>query len=171
MRDEKSLEFAESELLNERKNWLHSLKIERGLSKLTLEAYERDTRQFLAFLMYHFGNKIGLGSLHQLAPSDLRAFIFERRRYGIDNHSLKRSLSGIRSFLRYLKKHGLVNAADVLGMKTLKKSKHLPRPLSETQALNLVCYNLDFHLHSWVNARDLSILHLLYGCGLRISEA
>ncbi|MBY7649905.1 MAG: recombinase XerC [Candidatus Liberibacter europaeus] len=166
-------EIVAVELLKECQNWLDSLKIDKGVSKLTLQSYERDIRQFFTFMaFYNDVNKVDLQTIYKLAYTDIRAFIFKRRQHGVDNRSLKRSLSGIKSFLKYLKKHNIIDSTDIINMRILKKSNYLPKPISEKQALDLVNHKLD-NISSnscWVDARDSAILHLLYGCGLRISE-
>lgn len=92
-------EIVTTELLEERQNWLNSLKVEHGLSKLTLQSYERDMRQFLTFMAFYTGEKIDLQAIRQLLYTDIRAFVSKRRLHGIENRSLTRSLSGIRSIL------------------------------------------------------------------------
>ncbi|KJZ81317.1 Integrase/recombinase (XerC/CodV family) [Candidatus Liberibacter solanacearum] len=164
-------EIVTTELLEERQNWLNSLKVEHGLSKLTLQSYERDMRQFLTFMAFYTGEKIDLQAMRQLLYTDIRAFVSKRRLHGIENRSLTRSLSGIRSFLKYLKKRQITGEENILNMKNLKKSNSLPKPLSEKQVLNLINYDINTHNDTkWINARNSAILYLLYGCGLRISE-
>ncbi|AHA27870.1 tyrosine recombinase XerC [Candidatus Liberibacter americanus] len=157
-------------LLDKHKNWLEYLRIEKGLSKTTLNAYERDTRQFFAFIsFYNNGNAVDFQTIRKLIYADIRAFIAKRRQNNIENQSIQRSISGIKSFFKYLKKNNIADLTNIIDMKSLKKSIRLPKPLSEKQAIKLMNYNLNSHC--WLKARNSAILYLLYGCGLRISEA
>lgn len=163
--------IAAPDLVAERRKWLQSLTSERRLSDNTLDAYERDTRQFLTFLTAHLGGPARLDDIHTLRPADLRAFLAARRREGSGARSLGRHLSGLRSFLRYLERKGLVNAAAAGAIRAPKQPKSLPKPLTDRQALNLVTTDAQLQEEPWVAARDAAVLTLLYGCGLRISEA
>ena len=163
--------IAAPELLEKRREWLASLSDERRLSENTFTAYERDTRQFLKFLTGHLAEPARLSDIHTLRPADLRAFLAARRREGSGNRSLGRHLAGLRSFLRYLERKGLVNAAGASAIRTPKQPKSLPKPLSDTQAITVVGSDAQLHETPWIAARDAAVLTLLYACGLRISEA
>lgn len=163
--------IAAPELLEKRREWMESLSDERRLSENTLNAYERDTRQFLKFLTGHLAEPARLSDIHTLRPADLRAFLAARRREGSGNRSLGRHLAGIRSFLRFLERKGLVNAAGASAIRTPKQPKSLPKPLSDTQAIAVVGQDAQLHEEPWIAARDAAVLTLLYACGLRISEA
>lgn len=165
------LTFADPDLLTERTRWLEALAGERRLSENTLEAYERDTRQFLTFLTGHIGGPAAISDIRELRPADLRAFLAHRRKQGSGPRSLGRHLAGLRSFLRYLEKRGLVNAAGAGAIRSPKQPKSLPKPLSGSQALTVVSNEAQMHEEPWIAARNAAVLTLLYGCGLRISEA
>ena len=163
--------MAHPQLLDERQKWLDALRGERRLSAHTLEAYERDTRQFLFFLTGHLGGPTTLKDIQALRPADFRAFLANRRKDGAGARSLGRNLAGLRSLLRYLEKKGLVNAAGAGAVRSPKQPKSLPKPLSDSQAINVVSDEAQLHEEPWIAARDAAVLTLLYGCGLRISEA
>ncbi|CAN7516239.1 tyrosine recombinase XerC [Neorhizobium sp. LjRoot104] len=163
--------IAAPDLLEKRREWLESLTGERRLSGNTLDAYERDTRQFLTFLTGHLAGPARISDIHTLRPADLRAFLAARRREGSGARSLGRHLAGLRSFLRYLERKGLVNAAAAGAIRAPKQPKSLPKPLTDRQALNLVTTGAQLQEEPWIAARDAAVLTLLYGCGLRISEA
>ncbi len=163
--------IAAPDLIAERQLWLENLQHERRLSVLTVDAYERDTRQFLQFLTGHLGGPARIEDIHTLRPADLRAFLANRRREGDGARSLGRHMAGIRSFLRFLEKKGLVNAAGAGAVRAPKQPKSLPKPLLPEQALNVIQAGADLQDEPWVGARDAAVLALLYGCGLRISEA
>ncbi|MCK8781275.1 tyrosine recombinase XerC [Rhizobium sp. NTR19] len=163
--------IAAPDVVAKRHEWLQSLAGERRLSDNTLQAYERDTRQFLTFLTRHLGEPPKLEDIHTLRPADLRAFLAARRREGSGARSLGRHLAGLRSFLRYLERKGLVNAAAAGAIRAPRQPKSLPKPLTDNQALTLVTKDAQLQEEPWIAARDAAVLSLLYGCGLRISEA
>ena len=165
------LTFAAPELLAERSAWLASIEGERRLADNTVEAYERDTRQFLTFLTSYVGHPASLKDVSALRPAELRAFLATRRKDGAGARSLGRHLAGLRSFLRFLEKKGLVNAAGATAMRAPKQPKSLPKPLTDKQALDITSSNAQLQEEPWIAARDAAVFSLLYGCGLRISEA
>lgn len=171
MTDDEFIVTARADLLRQEKAWLDNLSGERRLSDKTLEAYQRDLRQFLGFLTDHLGGAPGLSDIDALRPADMRAFLARRRQRGAGARTLARSLAGIRSFLRFLEKRGLANAAGINVMRAPKQPKSLPRPLSDQQAVAVTKSDEQTAMEPWVAARNAAVLTLLYGCGLRISEA
>ncbi|XAZ23209.1 tyrosine recombinase XerC [Sinorhizobium sp. B11] len=163
--------IADPHLMTERSAWLENLARERRLSGHTLDAYERDTRQFLTFMTGHLGGPTTLRDVEALRPADFRAFLAARRKEGSGARSVARNLAGIRSFLRHLEKKGLVNAAGASAVRSPKQPKSLPKPLSDKQAITAVSNESQLHDEPWIAARDAAVMMLLYGCGLRISEA
>lgn len=163
--------FADQTLLAERQAWLASLGEERRLSALTIDAYERDTRQFLLFLAGHSGGPAGLADVRDLRPADLRAFLASRRKDGVGARTLGRGLAGLRSFLRHLEKKGLANAAGSRAIRSPKQGKSLPKPLTAQQAIRVSSDEGQLAEEPWIAARNAAVLSLLYGSGLRISEA
>jgi integrase/recombinase XerC len=159
------------ELMAERQRWLCGLGEERRLSDKTVEAYERDTRQFLHFLTGHLSGPARLSDISALRPGDLRGFLASRRRDGAGARTLGRGLAGLRSFLRYLEKKGLANAAGASAVRSPKQPKSLPKPLTAADALMVVTSEAQLAEEPWIATRNAAVLTLLYGCGLRISEA
>lgn len=159
------------DLLAERQRWLQGLLQERRLSDNTVDAYERDTRQFLTFLTGHLAGPPRLSDISTLRPADLRGFLAQRRKGGAGARTLGRGLAGLRSFLRYLERNGLANAAGAAAIRSPKQPKSLPKPLTDREALNLVTQDAQLAEEPWVATRNAAVLTLLYGCGLRISEA
>jgi integrase/recombinase XerC len=162
---------AKPDLQAARENWLKMLGRERRLSTLTVEAYERDTRQFLQFLTGHCGGAPGIGDIANLRPADLRAYLAARRKDGVGARTLGRGLAGVRSMLRFLERKGLVNAAGAAALRAPKQPKSLPKPLTAPDARRVVSTEEQLAEEPWVAARDAAVLTLLYGSGLRISEA
>ncbi|MBV9395869.1 MAG: site-specific integrase, partial [Methylobacteriaceae bacterium] len=164
---------AAPDLTTEAAAWLAHLAGERRASPHTYEAYARDLRQFLHFLTEHLGEAPSLASLRQLTGADLRAFLASRRRGEIGSRSLLRSLAGIRSFARFLERQGKGKLDMFVAVRTPKLARALPKPLSVTGARGLseVESRAGEARPPWILARDAAVLALLYGSGLRISEA
>jgi len=162
---------ARPDLAAARAEWLASLARERRLAGLTVEAYERDTRQFMQFLTGHCGGAPGISDIAALRPADLRSFLAHRRNGGAGARTLGRGLAGIRSLLRFLEKHGLANAAGAAALRAPRQPKSLPKPLAAQDALRVVAAGEQLVEEPWIAARNAAVLTLLYGCGLRISEA
>jgi integrase/recombinase XerC len=153
--------------------WLLHLSAERGLSPKTLEAYGRDARGFLAFMAGHLGGPVSLGALEGLQPRDVRAFMAKRRGDGLDGRSIARALAAVRSFARFLERQGRGQMAAFAAVRTPKTGRRLPRPLpvAAARAVSSVEARAHDDVPDWVIARDTAVLALLYGSGLRISEA
>ena len=153
--------------------WLGYLGAERRMSAKTLDAYRRDVTQFLAFLAEHLGGAPALKELAKLAPQDVRAFMAARRAEGIGSRSLMRSLAGARSFARFLERNGKGKVGALSAVRAPKVPRSLPKPLGIASAKQMSDADLRAgeERPQWVLARDAAVLALLYGSGLRISEA
>jgi integrase/recombinase XerC len=153
--------------------WLRHLRAERNLSAKTIEAYQRDVAQFLHFLAEHLGGPPSLKDLSALQPADVRAFLAARRAKNIGSRSLMRALAGIRAFGRFLERSGKGRLAALAAVRGPKLGKTLPRPLPIDAAKRMADPTLAAgdNREVWIRARDAAVLGLLYGCGLRISEA
>jgi integrase/recombinase XerC len=153
--------------------WLSHLGAERRLSPKTLEAYRRDVLQFLQFLTEHLGGAPSLKELAALAPADVRAFLAARRADNIGSRSLMRALAGMRAFGRFLERNGKGRLGALAAVRAPKIGKTLPRPLPVDAAKSGAdpTFAAGDGRETWIHARDAAVLALLYGCGLRISEA
>ena len=154
--------------------WFAYLSTERQLAEKTQEAYGRDLKFFLGFLAYHMGGPAALKTLRDLAPRDFRAFLAARRADGVSSRSLARSLSAVRMFFRFLDRRGILKNDAVLAVHSPKLPHAVPKPLSVDAAASVTA-DTSAGVHpdapEWVIARDAAVLTLLYGSGLRISEA
>ena len=153
--------------------WLEHLVHERRVADNTLEAYQRDIEQFFEFLQGHLGATATLADLKALNPADFRAFLASRRRQGASSGTIARGLSSIRSLFGYLDKAGLVKSTALGAIRTPKLAHGIPKPLSVPEARELadMAEAEALATRTWVKARDAAIFLLLYGSGLRISEA
>ena len=150
--------------------WLDHLARDRGLSSLTLEAYGRDLQQFAQFLEAEWGRTPTLGDLRTLDARTIRAFMAARRKAGTAARSLARQMSALRAFHRWLDRDGLASNRALLTVSLPKVPHSVPKPLTIEKALAVSTDHPGADL-DWVTARDVAVLTLLYGSGLRISEA
>ena len=164
---------AAPDLVTQARAWLGRLASERRMSEKTVEAYGRDLRQFLSFLAQHHGEPPSLVTFEQLAPTDLRAFMAHRRREGVESRSLSRNLAGLRSFARHLERETCGRAAVFSAVRSPKIARRLPKPIGIEAAKVMADAGtrVGEDRADWVLARDAAVLTLLYGAGLRISEA
>lgn len=150
--------------------WLAHLTSERGQSAATHDAYARDVRQFLGFLKKHNEHPPCLGDLARLDAKTIRAFLASRRKAGAVSRSLSRTLSALRMFFRWLEREDVLENRAIQTIALPKIPHSVPKPLNVDAAAAVVTPSLPGAL-DWIAARDAAVLLLLYGCGLRISEA
>jgi integrase/recombinase XerC len=153
-----------------KREWLASLAHERRASPHTLRAYGDDVARFLGFLTEHLGGAVNDRALAKLVPADIRAFITVRRQAGLGGKGVQRALAAIRSFFRHLARENILESAAARNVRTPRIRRGLPRPLSESDAARAIEVAGE-HGIEWIAARDTALLTLLYGTGLRISEA
>ena len=151
--------------------WLAHLALERGYTAATLDAYERDLRQFMGFLSYDLGHEPCLGDLARLDVKAFRRLMAARRRAGATSRSLARSLSALRTFFRWLEHTGHVASRAVHQVARPRIPHSVPKPLTVAKAASVVEAGAATGAEEWIEARDTAVLLLLYGSGLRISEA
>jgi integrase/recombinase XerC len=153
--------------------WLSHLRAERRLSPKTLEAYARDVRQCLMFLSAHWGAQVALPRFAALEASDVRAFMASRRADDIGGRSLMRALAGLRSFARFLEQEGKGKVGALSAIRAPKVGKSLPKPIHMAAAKRFTeaGERAGENREPWIWARDAAVMALLYGSGLRISEA
>ena len=167
------LDSADESIAREMARWLAHLRAERRLSPKTVEAYGRDLRQCLDFLCAHWGARVTLKRFSQLQAQDVRAFMAMRRADDIASRSLMRTLAGLRSFGRFLEREGKGKVGALSAIRAPKVGKTLPKPLPVAAAKRLA--DADERAgetrETWILARDAAVMALLYGSGLRISEA
>lgn len=151
-------------------NWLDYLAKNRGYSKHTLKAYLTDLYYFLHFVTSHFGQTIAVATLEQLTLSDFRSWLAQRKNTEHKTSSNARAISVLRSFFRYLIKNAELTNQAIFSVHVVDKHKPLPKALSVDASL-LAANTVTAMFPDWTGLRDYAMLLLLYGSGLRISEA
>jgi integrase/recombinase XerC len=154
--------------------WIAYLAYERRASPLTLQAYRDDLEAFLAFMEIHRGERLTLAVLSDISAAEVRAYMAHRRggETPLSTRSLSRHLSAIRSFFGWIDRRLEVANPHLALVRGPRVKPSQPRPVSEDQARGLIAEaEGDVEREPWETARDAAVLTLLYGCGLRISEA
>ncbi|MGE0697797.1 MAG: tyrosine recombinase XerC [Hyphomicrobiaceae bacterium] len=162
--------FAAPDLATCVRDWLDRLVVERGASAATIVAYDRDMTQFLRWLGADLSRTPSLADISSLDMRAFRRFMAARRRDGLDGRSLARTMSALRGFYRFLEKEEVAASRALFSVAMPKVPRGVPKPLTREKAAALVADDMTAAL-DWVAARDLAVLLLLYGSGLRISEA
>ncbi|MBT8457004.1 MAG: tyrosine recombinase XerC [Rhodobacteraceae bacterium] len=151
--------------------WLDSLGAVRGRSENTRVAYQADVRGFLSFLQGHQGDSFGPAAIGRLTQSDMRAWMAHERGRGVSARSLARAVSSVKSFTRWLAERDGFDPTTVLSTRSPGFGRKLPRPLAEDAASAMIDRVELQASEPWIAARDAAVVTVLYGCGLRISEA
>jgi len=139
----------------------------RRMSPHSVRAYYATADRLAGFLQLHWGNDVTRVTLHKISSADMRAFLSDRRGDGLTNRSTARELSAARHFLRF----ALGDDVTLPVMKGPRVQRSLPRPINPDDVLALADDVAENAQDGWVGARDWALLLLLYGSGLRVSEA
>lgn len=152
--------------------WIQWLEKERRLSPLTIPIYRRVLLQFFTFFGEHLGGDLTLKSLEQLKAQDFRAWLaYLTHTQNYSKSSIIRALAVIRSFYLFLDRRSYAHNPIVKTIRSPKKPASVPRALSQEEAKELVSHADSLESTAWVGKRSIALFSLLYGCGLRISEA
>ncbi len=152
------------------RTYFEHLQHERALADLTLTAYARDLRQFMEWLHNSLAHPIAATDIQAISVKTIRGFLAHRRKAGLENRSLARSLSALRTFFRWLEASELLKNRSARSVATPKVGHSIPKPLTIQAARSVVDGGVAVEL-DWIIARDTAVLLLLYGSGLRVSEA
>ncbi|MDC9822133.1 tyrosine recombinase XerC [Devosia sp. ZB163] len=152
-------------------SWQRDLGAVRRLAPKTLEAYLSDLGQFVTFLSAHTGGEVSLATLKELRAADIRAFLAARRGDDIGPRSLARGLSAIKSFFGFLEREGVLATEALNTVRMPKQPRSLPKALTVLEAKATIRTTDELEDKPWVAARDMAVISLCYGAGLRISEA
>ena len=151
-------------------DWHTHLRHDRGLAEKSIEAYGRDLRQMLAWLNARNERASEVADIVALDAKTARAFLASRRRAGLENRSMARAMSSLRMFFRWLEERDVLKNRTFRLVQSPKVPHSVPKPLTVERAAAVVDGGMAADL-DWVAARDSAVLLLLYGSGLRLSEA
>lgn len=151
--------------------WLASLSAVGGKAEKTVTAYRQDVSGFLHFMSEHIGAASSKNMLARVDLKDMRSWMAHARRSGLSPRSLARALSAVKTFYRYMGEVIDLPVTAVLATRAPKFEKPLPRPVTAASAKDLISRVEVQSMEGWISARDVAVVTLLYGCGLRISEA
>ncbi len=151
--------------------WLDHLRALDNASDNTRAAYQADLTGFLSFTSTHLGGPQGRAALARIGLREMRAWMAHERATGLSARALARKLSAVKTFYRWLAERDGFDATAVLSTRAPRFTPKLPRPLSTEAAATLIDTADQQGRQDWVGARDAAVMTLLYGCGLRISEA
>ncbi len=158
-------------LEKEYKEWSINLKNIKGLSPNTLSAYQRDIKKFILFLREYLGKDPTINDLKKLTNTNFRSYLADQKNQGNSNISIARQISSLKSFFNFLIKIQKIKNSLILNFKGPKQKKSLPRPIIADLAIQVIKEAKNIDDEKWIGNRNQAILILLYGCGLRISEA
>ena len=151
--------------------WLAESSAIGGRAERTVSAYRADVFGFLEFLQAHLGEASGSAALVDLTTRDMRAWMAHERGRGVSARSLARALSAVKGFVGWMAEREGFDPTSVLMTRSPRFQSKLPRPL-EANAAKAMIETVELQSATdWVSRRDAAVVTLLYGCGLRISEA
>ncbi|MGC6485469.1 MAG: tyrosine recombinase XerC [Candidatus Puniceispirillales bacterium] len=145
--------------------WFAWLRDEKRYPENTLEAYRRDLD-----LWCHHLDRLGC-PLDQVSRHEFRDWLAGMAAEGLARSTIARRVSAVRGFYRHGQRNGFFDTVEITYMKPPKRQPTIPKALAETDAAELIAAIDDLGSDEWVKARDVALLSLLYGCGLRVSEA
>ncbi len=153
------------------KKWIEYLSTIKRYSSHTVLNYNHDINNFMAFMVHHFSTSITPEQYTQILSQDIRSWLAHRHKNNDSPRSTARALSALRNFARFCSHHHHLDLASLSAIKAPRIKKSLPRPLSHEQSTQLL-NDIDLHSpESWIGQRNKAFFMLLYGTGLRISEA
>lgn len=152
-------------------NWLNYLSNIKKLSQNSVISYKNDLSKFFIFFQDYIEKNIGLKEIESIKISEFRSFLTYRRNSEISSNSIARNISALKSFFRFLIKNNKIKESSVFNLKSPKLKKSLPRPINVDLAIQVIKQAEEIEDEKWIGLRNKAILILLYGCGLRISEA
>ncbi len=162
---------ASEEVKSHIKRWQNWLRSERRYSEHTVDSYSRDLALFLSFIEHRLEKTPDVSDLQDLSIRDFRAFLSHRNDKYIEKSSIARELSTLRNFFKWLKRHKILQNSAISVIRSPRRAKILPKALDIDQTFNVIDAAGDVYKKEWQGLRDTAIFTILYGSGLRISEA
>ena len=152
-------------------SWSEYLLNARGNSANTVNNYKRDVLKFVKFSLKHRDQILTRDDIEHISLTDFRSWLAFERNQGLKPQSLARSLSGLKNFFIWVEKNYGIENSNISSLKSAKIQKPLPRPIPTEKIQKFLDLISIDNTKPWINARNLAIILLMYGCGLRISEA
>jgi integrase/recombinase XerC len=153
------------------KSWEEFLNHEKGFSAHTVSAYITDLNYFLKFISMHHSLIASINLLEKLSLQDFRAWLAYRKKENFAFSSTTRSIAAVKNFFKYLIRFHNFSSKAIFNLKSPKIASSLPKALNEKQVFQSIETAHEVAKEPWLALRDQALLYLLYGCGLRISEA
>lgn len=160
-----------ADLAEKLREWETFLRVEKNVSPHTLRAYCSDAGHFIKFMFDHLGKQPSINDLSEISIRDFRSWMARKAMDGTSNASRARSLSGIKNLMNWFDKQGIMHNAAIKTVRSPKLPHKLPRPMHEVQAKDVIREAGLLESKEWIGKRNAALFMLLYGCGLRISEA
>jgi integrase/recombinase XerC len=148
--------------------WLKDISLIKNFSQNTIIAYENDVNHFLSFMAEYLGEEVALSALSELKTKQFYPWISARYNAGFDANSNRRAISSLRNFFSYLRKNYGINDEAIKHLTPPKIAANSPKALQYDDIIKIIN---NFDCNDWLDKRNIAIIMLLYGCGLRISEA
>lgn len=148
--------------------WLQYLKHEKGYSEHTIISYKHDIEDYISFLVEYSGDKPSFDEICEVDLQTLRSYLSKRKIKNFSNSSSSRSLSGIKNFYRFIYQITNISNDAIINIKSPKKQQAIPKALSYSEVMSAINASID---DNWISIRDKALLMLIYGTGMRISEA
>jgi len=163
--------IADEKVTNLVEDFLLYLTSEKRCSNHTIVSYQNDIFYFLSFLKDQSQNLVNQERLESLTIADFRSWLVFRKNKGFSNSSTSRAVSCLRSFFKFHNRLQTIKNREIENIKTPKIGKILPRSVDKIDIDSIISLIAQFSKEDWLQKRDLALLTLIYGCGLRISEA
>lgn len=153
------------------KAWNNFLISERGFSSHTSSGYLTDLKYFCDFIANHHSRNCTIELLETLSIQDFRAWLSYRKREEFAFSSTNRAIAAVKNFFKYMIRYHQFSNKSLFNLKSPKQPSSLPKALNQQQTLSALDIAPELAKQPWLALRDQALLYLLYGCGLRISEA
>jgi integrase/recombinase XerC len=151
--------------------WIKWMKTEKNYSRNTSSAYITDLSMFLRFLNNYLNEEVSISHLRSITSQNVRAWLasLKIKEYKISSYA--RYLAAIKNFFNYLHKFEGITNLNVKSTRVKRQNKNLPKALTESDTKGMIDGSSDASKELWMQVRDYALISLIYGCGLRISEA
>ena len=156
------------EIIRRWRDWLVNI---RRYSEHTKDSYMRDLSEFIKIVAEQKNAPLTIEDFQQANVHTFRLFLTKRTQQHLEKSSIARELSALKNFFKWLNKNNYIQNTTLSVISTPRQPKILPRALDVEDTFKFLKETKNFSKKPWQGLRDTAIFTLLYGCGLRISEA